>query len=123
MKLLSAFILLCLASPAYAEVESLPTEEQAFLDVIPSLPPQKIVELLGEPDQLIVLHGQDDEEEIGAIVHYRYINTNSEGEYYKTTELDYAGGRLVMVVFSNSDFENAKTAALPPAEAECPIAC
>jgi len=123
MKFATALFMLVLATPALAEIEHLPTEEEAFLDVIGSVPPEKVVELLGEPDQTIILRDQTSGAEMGAIVHYGYINTNNEGEYYKTTELDYLNGRLVMIVFSNSDFRENKTAAAPATTEECSALC
>jgi hypothetical protein len=123
MKLATAILLLAFAMPALADVESIPTEEEAFLNVITQVAPARIVELLGEPDETIILRNEESGEVVGAIVHYRYITTNSEGEYYKTTELNYLDGRLVMVLFSNSDFEETTIAARPDDGGECPATC
>lgn len=122
MRFLTAAFMLAFAAPALAEISDIPSEESAFLEVIGSVHPDKRDELLGEPDETIILRNQENGEEMGVIVHYRYINTNSEGEYYKTTELDYLNGRLVMIVFSNSDFLEAKTAARPQDD-ECTAIC
>lgn len=123
MKFLTAVLMLVFAAPSLAEISDIPTEESAFLEVIGSVHPDKRDELLGEPEETIILRNQENGEEMGAIVHYRYINTNSEGEYYKTTELDYLNGRLVMIVFSNSDFQETKTAARAQGETECQATC
>lgn len=121
MRFGTALLMLAFAGPALADIETIPTEEEAFLNVIGSVDRVKLAELLGEPDESIVVRNQENGEELGTIVHYRYINTNSDGDYYKTTELDYIDGRLVMVVFSNNDPQ--ETAALPKAGEECPVTC
>lgn len=123
MKFLTVALMLAFAAPTLADISDIPTEEEAFLDVIGSVDHVKMVELLGDPDKTIILHDRNNNEAIGAIVYYRYINTNSDGDYYKTTELDYVNGRLVMVVFSNSDFQETATAALPQGNTECPATC
>jgi hypothetical protein len=122
MRFGTALLMLAFAGPALADIETIPTEEEAFLNVIGSVDQAKLAELLGDPAEAIVVRNQENGEELGTIVHYRYLNTNSDGDYYKTTELDYIDGRLVTVVFSNNDFQET-AAALPQAEEECPVTC
>ncbi|MCX7628469.1 MAG: hypothetical protein N2Z69_08690 [Methylophilaceae bacterium] len=123
MRLPTALILLATSSVALAEIETIPTDETAFLETIPHVAPSKVVELLGEPEKTITIRDEDSGEEIGAIVYYRYLNTNSEGEYYKTTELDYLRGRLMMVVFSNTELETADDSATLFLGGECAATC
>jgi hypothetical protein len=115
--------MLAFAGPTLADIDSIPTNEEAFLNVIGSVDQVKLVELLGDPAEVMILRNQANGEVVGAIVHYRYINTNNEGEYYKTTELDYLDGRLVMVLFSNSDIQETTTAAIEQVDGECPASC
>lgn len=122
MKMLTPLLALAMACPALAEIDSLPTEESAFLDVIPHVTPARVAELLGEPAQTTPVLDENSGEEIGAILHYRYINTNSAGEYYKTTELDYVGNRLMVVVFSNKEIEES-SAPTSPESGECMASC
>ena len=123
MRLGAALLLLAFAGPTLADIDSIPTNEEAFLSVIGSVDQVKLVELLGDPAEVMILRNQENGEVVGAIVHYRYINTNNEGEYYKTTELDYLDGRLVMVLFSNSDIQETTTAAAEQVDGECPASC
>jgi hypothetical protein len=123
MRFGAALLMLALAGPTLADIDSIPTNEEAFLSVIGSVDQVKMVELLGDPAEVMILRNQENGEVVGAIVHYRYINTNNEGEYYKTTELDYLDGRLVTVLFSNSDIQETTTAAIEPVDGECPASC
>jgi hypothetical protein len=122
MKMLTPLLVFAMACPALAEIDSLPTEENAFLDVIPHVTPARVAELLGEPAQVSPVLDKDSGEEIGIILHYRYINTNSAGEYYKTTELDYVGNKLMVVVFSNKEIEES-AAPMAPGPGECVASC
>jgi hypothetical protein len=38
-----------------------------------------------------------------SIWQYHYLNTDVNGNYYQTTELDFVDDRVVMVVFMNHD--------------------
>jgi hypothetical protein len=123
MRFGAALLMLALAGPTLADIDSIPTNEEAFLSVIGSVDQENLIELLGDPAEVMILRNQENGEVVGAIVHYRYINTNNEGEYYKTTELDYLDGRLVTVLFSNSDIQETTTAAIEPVDGECPASC
>ena len=114
MKIWSLAVLLTantmLASIAYAEeaqtmplVNEIPTEEKAFVDVINQFDKTKIVELLGEPAKADDVRIKGADKVVASIWHYHNINTDANGAYYPTTELDFIDDKVVMVVFMNHD--------------------
>jgi hypothetical protein len=88
-------------APAIPERE-ISASEQAFLDVVGGLSKEKIMEQFGEPARAEDLTGPDGEL-IASIWHYDYLNTDDNGEYYKSTELDFMDDKVVTVVFMNTD--------------------
>ena len=119
MKALLALPLLLLPIIAGA-VGELPTEETAFVDAVQHMRKDKIAEFLGEPANAIEVKDKRSGELIGYIWNYSYINTSPEGDYYKTTELDFVGDRVETIVFSNED-EVAQNDA--PVQGECDPSC
>lgn len=102
-----------------ANAESIPLDEKGFVDAIPKLAPQQVVELLGEPAESITVTDDRSGEVIGVIWNYAYLNTNEEGDYYSATELDWVDDKVVNIVFSNGE---GKTEA-PSAITECAPVC
>ena len=80
----------------------IPTSEKEFVETIKTVDKQKILEQFGEPSIRDDVIGPDGEV-VASVWHYRYLNTDEKGEYYKTTELDFVQDRVVMVVFMNHD--------------------
>lgn len=92
----------------------IPTAEQAFVTSINQYSKAQIIEQFGEPAKMEDMKIASTGEIIASIWHYHFINTNPEGEYYETTELDFLGDKVVMVVFMNHDGQE-KISVEPPA--------
>jgi hypothetical protein len=88
-----------------APASEIPTAEQEFVASINQYSKAQIIEQFGEPSKM----------EDMKIWHYHFINTNPEGEYYETTELDFLGDKVVMVVFMNHDGQEKISVEPPPA--------
>ena len=116
MKLLYTVLLLAVSGVAMAAGKEIPLDELGFVDNVTRLDKAGIVEQLGEPSRVIDLKNEDGEV-YASIWHYHYINTSLDGDYYKTTELDFIGDRVVNIVFSAiNEEENAAAANLAPDE-------
>jgi hypothetical protein len=92
----------------------IPTSEREFVAVINQYDKTKIIEQFGEPAKKDDMKLASSGEVIASIWQYHFINTNPEGAYYETTELDFIGDKVVMVVFMNHDGEE-RISAEPPA--------
>lgn len=92
----------------------IPTSEREFVAVINQYDKAKIVEQFGEPAKKDDMKLASSGEVIASIWQYHFINTDPEGTYYETTELDFVGEKVVMVVFMNHDGEE-RISAEPPA--------
>ena len=80
----------------------IPTSEKEFVEGIKSVNKDEILEQFGEPHVRDDVVGPDGEV-VASVWHYRYLNTDENGAYYKTTELDFVRDKVVMVVFMNHD--------------------
>jgi hypothetical protein len=80
----------------------IPTTELEFVESINQFSKAQIIEQFGEPAVMDDLRLADTGEVIASIWRYHFINTNPDGEYYETTELDFLGERVVTVVFINN---------------------
>lgn len=109
--LLTLFVAFASTSLAYAnelpsnepeQTVEIPTSEKEFVEGIKSVNKDKILEQFGEPHVRDDVVGPDGEV-IASVWHYRYLNTDVNGSYYKTTELDFVRDKVVMVVFMNHD--------------------
>jgi len=107
MRSLTALLLFILSGAALAANDDIPRSEQAFLDKIQSVSRASIIDQLGEPGRAIDVFNEDTGEVVGNIWLFHYLNTNEDGDYYKTTELDLVGDQVVTVIFINNDFEDA----------------
>lgn len=94
----------------------IPTSEKEFVSVINQYGKEKIIEQFGEPAKKEDMKIASSGEVIASIWQYHFINTGPEGAYYETTELDFIGDKVVMVVFMNHDGEE-RISAEPPAAA------
>ena len=88
-------------------VTEIPTEEKAFVAVINQFDKTKIIELLGEPAKADDVKLKGSGKVVASIWHYHNINTDENGTYYPTTELDFLDGKVVQVVFLNNDGSEA----------------
>jgi hypothetical protein len=92
-------------------VTEIPTEEKAFVAVINQFDKAKIVELLGEPARADDVKVKGSGKVVASIWHYHNINTDENGAYYPTTELDFVNDKVVQVVFLNNDGSEANDGA------------
>ena len=81
----------------------LPIQEKAFVDAINKFDKKQIVEQLGEPAKADDVRLKGSDTIVASIWHYHNINTDENGIYYPTTELDFVDGKVVQVVFLNND--------------------
>ncbi|MDP2246696.1 MAG: hypothetical protein Q8J65_01095 [Nitrosomonadales bacterium] len=93
----------------------IPTSEREFVAVINQYDKAKIIEQFGEPAKKDDMKLASSGEVIASIWQYHFINTDPDGTYYETTELDFLGDKVVMVVFMNHDGEERITAEPPGA--------
>jgi hypothetical protein len=96
----------------------IPTSEKEFVATINTFDKAKIVEQFGEPskrDDMALSDGKGI-----SVWQYHYLNTDANGAYYQTTELDFVDDKVVMVVFMNNNGEeipaDAVKAATPAIE-------
>jgi len=81
----------------------LPTQEKAFVAAINKFDKKSIVEQLGEPAKADDVRLKGSDKVVASIWHYHNINTDEDGAYYPTTELDFIEDKVVQVVFLNND--------------------
>lgn len=107
---------------AMAQTDEIPTTEREFVDTIHNFDKAKIVEQFGEPSKKDDILLTKDGKTSASIWQYHYLNTDANGAYYQTTELDFMNDNVVMVVFMNNDGEeipaDAVTVPISPAEPE-----
>ena len=96
----------------------IPTSEKEFVAIINQYDKAKIIEQFGEPAKKEDMKIASSGEIVASIWQYHFINTNAEGAYYETTELDFLGDKVVMVVFMNHDGQEKITAEPPAAMPE-----
>ena len=75
---------------------------QRVCDRIQGFEKAQIIQEFGEPSKVEDLK-TNDEKVVASIWQYHYLNTDANGEYYQTTELDFLDDKVVMVVFMNND--------------------
>lgn len=82
---------------------TLPTEEKAFVKAIEQLDKKSIIAQLGEPAKADDVKLKGTNKVVASIWHYHYVNTDENGKYFETTELDFIEDKVVQVVFLNND--------------------
>jgi hypothetical protein len=93
-----------------SDQRTLPTEEKAFVKAIKDFDKKTIVEQLGEPAKADDVKVKGTNKIVASIWHYHYVNTDENGKYFETTELDFIDDKVVQVVFLNNDgSEEAKS--------------
>ncbi len=81
---------------------NIPTSEKEFLDHMEGADKTKVLAQFGQPsnsDDLVADSGKV----IASVWHYHNLNTDDKGAVYQTTELDFVGDKVVMIVFMNND--------------------
>ncbi|MBT6250628.1 MAG: hypothetical protein HOI81_01135 [Nitrosomonadales bacterium] len=94
-------------------IDEMPTDYIEFANVIGLLTPEEIVGLIGEPTKKLNLKMKSSNEVIASSWYYHNLNTDENGNYFPTTELDIIDGYVESVVFlnnvdANSNFEGQK---------------
>ena len=79
----------------------LPTMDIRFVEKIGILTPDEILSILGEPAKRIELKMKSSNDVIARTWYYHNINTDENGKYFPTTELDIVDGYVESVVFMN----------------------
>jgi hypothetical protein len=80
---------------------TLPTMDIKFVAKIGILTPDEIIMILGEPAKRIELKMKSSNDVIARTWYYHNINTDENGKYFPTTELDIVDGFVESVVFMN----------------------
>lgn len=105
--LINTLVLSCLLSAVAKASEepsaSMPVDEHAFVTSIKGMEKSKILELLGDPASQENVTNQNTGETVASIWQYHFINKDEQGEYYETTELDFIGDKVDIVVFMHND--------------------
>ena len=86
----------------------LPTMDVRFVEKIGILTLDEIIMILGEPAKRIELKMKSSNDVIARTWYYHNINTDENGKYFPTTELDIIDGYVESVVFMNEVTENSK---------------
>ena len=89
----------------------LPTMDIKFVEKIGILTPDEILNILGEPAKRIELKMKSSDDVIARTWYYHNINTDDDGSYFPTTELDIVDGYVESVVFMNDVDEDTITEA------------
>ncbi|MCB5185044.1 hypothetical protein LG201_07485 [Methylobacillus gramineus] len=90
-------------TPPTPSADSIPIDETTFIEHIYQFDKDAIVAQFGEPARKNDYHRPGTDELMASVWQYHYINTGLDGAYYQTTELDFVGDRVVLVVFMNHD--------------------
>jgi len=88
---------------------SLPTDEKAFVKAIKDFDKAAIVAQLGEPAKADDVKVKGSNKIVASIWHYHFVNTDENGKYFETTELDFIDDKVVQVVFLNNDGSDEAT--------------
>jgi hypothetical protein len=95
------------AAKAQPLLTEIPKEEKAFVAAINKFNKTRIVELLGQPARADDVKVKGSGKVVASIWHYHNINTDENGKFYPTTELDFVDDNVVQVVFLNNDGSDA----------------
>ena len=117
MKIIIALLSIFFISFAHADeqkadvenpiIEEMPTDYLEFANVIGLLKPEEIIGLIGEPAKKLDLKMKSSNEVIASSWYYHNLNTDGNGNYFPTTELDIIDGYVESVVFLNDVDENS----------------
>jgi hypothetical protein len=117
MKIIISLLSIFLISYAHADeqqadienpiIDAMPTDYLEFANVIGLLKPEEIIGLIGEPAKKLDLKMKSSNEVIASSWYYHNLNTDENGNYFPTTELDIIDGYVESVVFLNDVDENS----------------
>ena len=82
-------------------VTEIPTPYWEFVEIIGLLTTDEIMNILGEPARKIDIKMKSSKEVIASTWYYHNLNTDEDGKYFPTTELDIIDGFVEEVVFMN----------------------
>jgi hypothetical protein len=99
----TCFIQAAVAEESTSNNNQIPTLEQDFVNSINKFSKEQIIAQFGEPAKADDVKIKQTGKVVASIWQYHYINTDSNGAYYQTTELDFIDGKVVMVAFLNND--------------------
>ena len=123
--LLASAFLIALPLVAIAEdtaaAKTIPVSEHEFVKAMKGLSKEKILAQLGEPAKKEDVTNKKNGKIVASIWHYHNINTDVEGKFYPTTELDFAGDNVEVVVFMNNDGIEVPYVEPPPPAPEAPL--
>lgn len=97
------FTSLALAEDMPSQQTEIPTVERDFVNAINGFDKAKIIAQFGEPAKADDVKIKGTSKVVASIWQYHFINTNVDGVYYETTELDFIDDKVVTVVFLNND--------------------
>ena len=123
--ILVSFLMSVLPSLASADDaainKTIPANELEFVKAMKGLSKDKIIAQLGEPAKKEDVTNKKDGKVVASIWHYHNLNTDVQGKYYPTTELDFAGDNVEVVVFMNNDGVEVPYTEPPPPPEEPPL--
>ena len=94
---------LAMADDAPSKQTEIPTLEKDFVNAINGFDKATIIAQFGEPAKADDVKVKGTSKVVASIWQYHFINTNVDGVYYETTELDFIDDKVVTVVFLNND--------------------
>lgn len=97
------FTRLAVAEDMPSQQTEIPTVERDFVNAINGFDKAKIIAQFGEPAKADDVKIKGTSKVVASIWQYHFINTNVDGVYYETTELDFIDDKVVTVVFLNND--------------------
>jgi hypothetical protein len=97
------FTNMAMAEDMPSKQTEIPTVERDFVNAINGFDKAKIIAQFGEPAKADDVKIKGTNKVVASIWQYHFINTNVDGVYYETTELDFIDDKVVTVVFLNND--------------------
>ncbi len=94
---------LAMADDTPSKQTEIPTLEKDFVNAINGFDKATIIAQFGEPAKADDVKVKGTSKVVASIWQYHFINTNVDGVYYETTELDFIDDKVVTVVFLNND--------------------
>jgi len=128
MRALLLALLVTLSGTAAAETNEPPAQDQGthatipiaekdFVSNINKFEKNAIIKQFGEPSGRTDIKSGKTGEVIASIWHYHFLNTSdADGAYYPTTELDFIGEKVVLVVFMNNNGEKLNSEPTEPSQ-------
>ena len=99
----ACFIQVAIAEESPGDNYEIPTLEQDFVNTINKFTKEQIISQFGEPAKADDVKIKTTGKIVASIWQYHFINTDADGTYYETTELDFIDNKVVMVAFINNN--------------------